>query len=239
MQHVMSALRLSGLRAATATGSRRGVTAAAAAAPVGGKSWMSRGSSKQRSSGGRPAQQFRGPRKDGAAGDEGSDVPYYQRKPSYGSKPGGGGGGGNGFGMQRSSKGSSSSSSSSSRSSRSTRQQQQQQPGYQQRRERPAFEPRQQGRSSAQQPSRPAAGSPAGEAQGEQLSSARASLTAAVAAQVGSFEATAPPRRPGVTDGAWDAQDELAMQEALEDAQKLERQYLKHGTEGGWRIGDA
>ncbi|KAI3431690.1 hypothetical protein D9Q98_004736 [Chlorella vulgaris] len=227
----MSALKLSGLRAATATGSRRGVAAAAAAAPVGGKSWTSRGSSKQRSSGGRPAQQFRSPRKDGAAGDEGSDVPYYQRKPSYGSKPGGGGGGGNGFGMQRSSNGGGSSSSSSSRSSRSPRQQQQQ-PGYQQRRERPAFEPRQQGRSSAQQPSRPAAGSPAGEARGEQLSRARASLTAAVAAQVGSFEATAPPRRPGVTDGAWDAQDELAMQEALEDAQKLERQYLKHGTEG-------
>lgn len=36
-----------------------------------------------------------------------------------------------------------------------------------------------------------------------------------------------PPRREGVTEGDWDKNDELAVQEALDDAEKLERQYAK------------
>ncbi|KAL4440001.1 hypothetical protein ABPG75_003002 [Micractinium tetrahymenae] len=89
----------------------------------------------------------------------------------------------------------------------------------------------------------------------EPLSSpARLALTAAVAAEVAAFgsasssqataaaaaaaaaaagpSATVPPRRAGVTDGAWDQQDELAVREALEDAEKLDRQYLKYGGGG-------
>ncbi|PRW33242.1 ribosomal RNA large subunit methyltransferase N isoform A [Chlorella sorokiniana] len=55
-----------------------------------------------------------------------------------------------------------------------------------------------------------------------------AGLAAAVADQVSAFAATVPPRRQGVTDGRWDQADELAVKEALDDAEKLERQYAKH-----------
>jgi hypothetical protein len=42
-----------------------------------------------------------------------------------------------------------------------------------------------------------------------------------------------PPRRAGVTDGVWDRNDEVAVAEALDDAEKLERQYKKYSAEGG------
>lgn len=65
-----------------------------------------------------------------------------------------------------------------------------------------------------------------------------AGLAAAVADQVSAFAATVPPRRQGVTDGQWDQADELAVREALEDAEKLERQYAKHsGGEAGCGTG--
>ncbi len=60
-------------------------------------------------------------------------------------------------------------------------------------------------------------------------------LAAAVPDQVSAFAATVPPRRAGVTDGRWDQADELAVREALEDAEKLERQYAKHS--GGELLG--
>ena len=71
----------------------------------------------------------------------------------------------------------------------------------------------------------------------------RGALASAVAAEVAAFgpngvdagsaaaapAASLPPRRAGVTDGRWDRADELAVAEALEDAEKLERQYAKLG----------
>ena len=61
----------------------------------------------------------------------------------------------------------------------------------------------------------------------------RGGLAAAVAAEVEAFGATMPPRRAGVTDGVWDRNDEVAVAEALDDAEKLERQYKKYSAEGG------
>ncbi|PSC68805.1 ribosomal RNA large subunit methyltransferase N [Micractinium conductrix] len=115
--------------------------------------------------------------------------------------------------------------------------------------------PQQQQPSPRRRPRATTAAPPPGTAQGQRrragrdaaaLSPARASLTAAVAAEVAAFGAgapspgaaagggaatggaTVPPRRAGVTDGRWDDQDELAVSEALEDAEKLERQYAKY-----------
>ncbi|GAB4823741.1 hypothetical protein N2152v2_010787 [Parachlorella kessleri] len=42
--------------------------------------------------------------------------------------------------------------------------------------------------------------------------------------------ATAPPRKTGVTDGIWDKQDAEAVKEALQDADKIARQFHKYGS---------
>ena len=41
---------------------------------------------------------------------------------------------------------------------------------------------------------------------------------------------TLPPRPKGITDGKWDKADEAAVQQALDDAEKIARQALKYGA---------
>lgn len=195
-------------------------------------------------------QQARSPRSPGGYGGGGSGGSEYSR--------GGGGGGGYSRGGGEYSRGGGGGGGEYSRGR--PRPQQQEQQEYRARRRSPAAGSVRAPADQQQQRQWRASGASAAAAAAATMAppqAPRGALATAVAAEVAAFNlpglangspgsanangggapgATVPPRRAGVTDGRWDRADEQAVAEALEDAEKLDRQYAKLGG-GAWGLG--